>query len=177
MPPLEYPFFREGQALDMPWQGGLNNPQPSVADLTGDGQPELYLFDRTGGVHLAFRADPEAADGWSPAPELVDFFPELSDWVQLRDFNGDGVPDIFASSDVPGIPGIVVFRGRFSGGKLKFDRLALDNPYQVLVFTTPTGSELNILVFSIDYPSIADADCDGDLDILTFDPGDTQVEF
>ncbi len=177
MPTLDYPLSREGRVLDMPWEGGLNNPQPSVVDLTGDGQPELYLFDRTGGVHLAFRADPNAADGWTPAPDLVDSFPELSDWVQLRDFNGDGAPDIFAYSDVPGIPGIVVFRGRFSGGKLKFDRLALNNPYQVLVFSTPTGGELNILVFSIDYPAIADADCDGDLDILTFDPGGTQVEF
>ncbi len=175
--PLAFPFIQSGRSLAMPWQGGMNNPQPAVVDLNKDGEPDLYVFDRTGGLHTAFVSNDAVTTGWAPAPELVDSFPELAHWVQLKDYNGDEVPDLFAYSDIPGVPGIVVFEGQFQQDQLVFNRLNLGNPFQVLAFTPTSGNELNILVTSIDYPAIADVDCDGDLDILTFDFGGTQVEF
>ncbi len=157
-----------------PLAGGLNNPQLSAADLDGDGQEELYVFDRTGGVHLAFR---RTGGSHTYAPDLTAPFPALKNWVLLRDYNGDGAADIFAYSDVPGIDGIAVFQGYYENDRLHFRRLSFDHFSNLLYFPLPGGPEVPIFVSNIDYPAVDDVDCDGDLDILTFNAAGGYVEF
>lgn len=163
-------------ALNFPWAGGLNNPQPQMIDLDGDGSTELYIFDKQGHKNLAFERSSNGE--FSYAPELVEFFPEnLIHWVVARDFDGDGNVDLFAHSDTL-VSGILVYKGvRRSDGRLEFERLTWGDPLPLLYFPLSNGSRTQIFVSTIDYPEINDVDCDGDMDILTFNLGGGYVEF
>ncbi|MEL6356533.1 MAG: VCBS repeat-containing protein, partial [Bacteroidota bacterium] len=166
----------EASPLSLAWAGGLNAPQLSAADLDGDGTDELYIFDRKGEEHLAFQRQ---ADGsFTFRPDLVEHFPEkIPHWVLLRDFDDDGNMDLFAHSDTL-VSGVMVFKGkRLSDGRLGFDRLTFGDQLPILYFPLANGSRTQIFVSTIDYPAIDDVDCDGDLDILTFNVGGGFVEF
>lgn len=163
----------DGRELPLAAIGGLNNPQLSAPDLNGDGQPDLYVFDRTGNVHLTFLFD---GTRFQFAPEYAAAFPDVVNWVLLRDFNGDGAADLFAYSDAPGIPGVLVFTGFFQDGRLHFRRLRLGNLYDLLYYPLPSGGRVPLFVSNIDYPAIDDMDCDGDLDLLTFNVAGGYVE-
>lgn len=171
---LEPSFFQGTQRLSQALVGGMNNPQLSAADLNGDGRQDLYIFDRTGGVHLPFLRE---ENRYVFSHSLASVFPSLNHWVLLRDFNRDGAVDIFAYSDVPGIPGVIVYRGSFENGALAFERLRFEGPNNLIDFPLPSGGRTQLFVSSIDYPAVDDLDCDGDLDILTFDPAGGFVEF
>lgn len=162
--------------LDLAWVGGLNNPQPQMTDLDNDGETELYVFDRQGHRHLAF--EPTAGGGWDFAPELTEFFPEnIPHWVVMRDYDGDGNADLFGHSDTL-ISGVLVYRGeRRADGRLQFNRLTFGDPLPLLYYPQSNGNRTQIFVSIIDYPEVADVDCDGDMDILTFNIGGGYVEF
>ena len=168
-----YPPVRDGagRTLDLAWLGGLNAPQYLETDLDGDGRTDLYLFDRAGDAQLALR---RTADGsWTPAPELTRGFPaDLTDWAILRDYDGDGIDDLFAYSAL--FQGFRVHRGgRDATGLLTFPSeptfAGLRYPFN--------GGTIAIFVTAIDYPAVDDLDGDGDLDILTFSVGGGYVEY
>ena len=173
---LDIPVIKSGQRLTMPLIGGLNAPQLSKTDLNGDGVFDLYIFDRVGGVHLPFLKDD---DSFTYVPDYADNFPDLEHWVLLRDYNGDGIEDLFAFSDIPGINGIQVYQGYYENDSLKFERINFENStgFNVLPTRLRTGGRVPLYVSTIDYPDINDVDCDGDLDILTFNVAGGVVEF
>lgn len=173
--PMDFPVTIGGQSLKYPFAGGLNNPQPNQADLNGDGQDDLYLLDRTGNVHLVYL---RSGGEYVYSPGFAQYFPEgAADWVILRDFNGDGVVDLFTQSQrMEAIQGVAVFTGRFENGHIAFDRLPLAHPKNIIPFTPPTGSPTQLYISNVDYPAIDDMDCDGDLDILTFNPSGGFIE-
>ena len=155
---------RNGQTLDLAWTGGLNAPQPAAADLDGDGTDDLYVFDKGGLVHLALRGD--GGGNYEEAPELTAFFPPVSGWVVMRDYNQDGAPDLFVYADI--FDGIEVYDGsRRADGRLTFTLHNFGDPLPQLYFPFEDG-RTPLFVSEIDYPAIDDLDGDGDLDILTF---------
>lgn len=173
-----FPPLHDGnRLLPLAWAGGLNAPQPSIADLNGNGQAnDLYIFDRGSNSHLAFARN---ADGsFRFAPELVAFFPpQIQNWVLLRDFDQDGNMDIFAYSDTFA-DGIMVYKGRrLADGRLAFDRISWGDPLPIIYFPISNNNRTNLFVSTIDYPAIDDIDNDGDLDILTFNIGGGYVEW
>ncbi|MEL6391887.1 MAG: T9SS type A sorting domain-containing protein, partial [Bacteroidota bacterium] len=172
-----YPTVTTGEdVFSLAWEGGLNSPQPGKADLDGDGRDDLFIFERMGDLPLAFRATPT---NYEAAPELLEHWPieNLNGWVVLRDYNQDGAIDIFAYSDTSE-EGILVYRGeRRPDGLLEFDRITWSNDETIIYFPLQNGARVNLLVSEEDYPEIKDIDCDGDLDILTFNVGGGYVEF
>jgi hypothetical protein len=149
------------QNYKFPWAGGLNSCQFGEIDLNLDGVKDLFVFERYGNRILTFinNGTPETID-YSFAPAYIDVFPEMHDWAILRDYNNDGLEDIFTYSF--DYPGIIVYKNN-SQNELKFELEVY--PY----LTSLQGSgQVNILVTSVDYPGIEDIDNDGDLDILTF---------
>ncbi len=169
-PPLEVDFYENGIQLKDPLVGGLNNPQPSACDFNFDGIDDLYIFDREGNVSVCYLTVIEnGTPQYRFAPEYARNFPLLNNWVLLRDFDNDGIQDIFANSDAPGIGGCIVYKGFNDNGKLNFERLNFYNgQYNILYYQQVSGSYLNLYVSFLDYPAVDDIDGDGDLDILSF---------
>ncbi|HAW18886.1 MAG TPA: hypothetical protein DCX14_01780, partial [Flavobacteriales bacterium] len=49
------PVIKNGDTLHAPWAGGLNNPQFSPMDFTGNSDEELFVFDRDGALRKGFK--------------------------------------------------------------------------------------------------------------------------
>jgi len=152
--------------LRQAWAGGLNTPQFSSIDLNGDGQPDLYAFDRQTARSYTFLSVAGVGGGgrrWQYAPDYEWAFPaNLSGWALLRDYDCDGRPDLFTSA---------------SGGDIRVFRNVADASGHVrfvlasnqLTFPIGNGYVSNLNIGSYNLPSIQDVNGDGRLDILTYD--------
>lgn len=160
---MDVPFWdAQGNRLTNPTTGGLNNPQFSEVDMNGDALMDLYILDRDGGKILCFLND---GNQYNYAPAYTQQFPSISHWALLRDYDCDGIMDLFAHSKIQnlGQQGIQVFKGsRDTANKIQFSRVANSLAYEL------AGSSAIISVSAIDIPAVDDIDGDGDLDILTF---------
>ena len=151
------------------WSGGVNYAQFSNIDLNFDGKPDVYAFDRTGNKSLCFLNTATAAGqiSYTYAPEYENFFPNMQNWVLLKDYNCDGLEDIFTST--PG--GIKVYTNTSSSGNLSFTL------FTSLIRSWQLSNWVNLYVSSVDLPGIGDIDEDGDLDILSFGVFGTSLEY
>ncbi len=165
--------------LKLGLSGGLNTPQFHAADLDLDGDDDLLVFDRTGNQWVTFRNDGSTAQpDWQFDPALAQNLPAQRNWVLVRDFNGDGLPDLFGHSQPEGISGVRVWRGYDDGGTLKFARVLFpDFQKDVLWFELANGTPTQIYVSNVDLPALEDVDQDGDLDLLTYDIGGSYLEW
>jgi len=157
------PFYDDNdRLLDLALVGGLNNPQFSEVDLNNDGMQDLYIFDRQGNASLTFINGGTANKvDYHFAPEYAANFPEMTAWVLMRDYNCDGVHDLFFHSPDP--RGIRVYQGYYDENKIAFKYIE-----EYIKYPSFSGFPLNIFISEQDYPAINDIDNDGDLDILTF---------
>jgi hypothetical protein len=158
---------RNGSVMPMPWVGGLNSPQINTMDLNGDGKADLVLFDRMANKFFTFL---KTATGHNYEPKYEGQFPEgLTNWVLLRDFNGDGRKDIFTSHPF----GIQVF---VNIGTNPLTWRPFNNGDAL--FTIGFNQPLNLKVNVTDIPVIDDLDDDGDLDILNMEfASSSTIEF
>jgi Secretion system C-terminal sorting domain/FG-GAP-like repeat len=170
---LNIDVIANNTTLKMPFVGGLNCPQYSPVDLNNDGKQDLFIFDRSGNARLTFL---NTGTGYTYAPQYTSNFPELNDWALLRDYNGDGIADIFTYND-GGVSGIRVFKGKMVNGQIAFDRLNFGTNGNVLNFPLSNGSRTNLYTNSVDIPAIDDIDGDGDLDILAFEVGGGRASY
>ncbi|MGV3539755.1 MAG: FG-GAP repeat domain-containing protein, partial [Rufibacter sp.] len=142
---------KNDQPLQFPWTGGFNSPQLSSIDLNLDGQPDLFVFDRSSQRVTTFLAVQDNGQWrYQFAPQYAEAFPQdLRYFAVLRDFNCDGAPDLFTATNL----GIRVYTNTSAqAGKLAFD---LTHP---VLFYDGTG---NLLVGAEDMPAITDMDGDG----------------
>lgn len=163
-----YKLIENGDSLKNAWAGGLNSPQFSTIDLNLDNQPDLVVFDRSGSRIVPFlRVMVNGSLRYRYAPQYRKYFPNISNWMLLRDYNCDGKQDIFCYTP----SGVGVYEN-VSDTVLKF-QWALPGNYLESWYGS---SYINLLVMSIDIPGIVDIDYDGDLDMFTYSQGST-VEF
>ncbi|MEM6376870.1 MAG: T9SS type A sorting domain-containing protein [Bacteroidota bacterium] len=168
-PRFDLPLTINQQEQFMPWVGGMNCPQLSAIDLNGDGFDDLHVFDRAGNTQMTFLHEGvPGSSQYTPAPEYISSFPEVSNWMMLRDYNQDGIQDIFCYSDIPGIDGLIAYKGILTEGQLSYERYQFSFSFNIASFQTSQGNDLQLYISKIDYPGIEDIDCDGDLDVVTF---------
>jgi hypothetical protein len=176
--PWSVPLSIGSDNLSLMSAGGLNCPQISQADLNLDGQPDLLIFDRMGDTWVPLRAQCDGGNcQWMYEPNYKPMLPKVASWALLRDFDDDGLADLFTASDVPGIFGVRVFKGKNINGQLGFEQMFFgDSPNGLLYF--PVGTiKTNIYVSDQDVPAIDDIDGDGDFDIITFGPAGGYAEY
>jgi len=178
-PPLNFDFMVNNTEIKNPWTGGINSPQVSKADFNNDGLMDLYVFDRSGNVSIVYLNDGIANQAeYTYAPRYAENFPDLVDWVLLRDFNQDGAMDIFTAVRTPGISGVEVLRGYYEDDELKFTDFYFPQfQFNVIPFRMGNGSFTNLYVSSQDLPAIDDIDGDGDLDIISFGVNGGYMEY
>ncbi len=172
----QYPTVtKNGVSSVIGFGSGLNSPQISTVDFNRDGQQDLFVFDRVGNTPMAFRKN--LSGNWRLDQKLLAGFPEINNWAVIRDYDGDDIPDIFTFNQLPA-SGIRVYKGRYSNDNLlEFDSLTFSGDTRMLLFTVPGGGTSQIFVSNIDLPDINDVDCDGDLDVVTFNISGGQIEF
>nr|MBI1231486.1 T9SS type A sorting domain-containing protein [Cytophagales bacterium] len=142
--------------LSMPFAGGINAAQIQTMDLTGDGEEEYVIWDINAGMLSVIREHPDGR--YEHLPQASYQFPaDISGFLVLADFDGDGRKDLFTGSPF----GIKAYKNitPATASHLQWEEaqafLRLDN-----------GS--NVTANSMDIPLIMDLDGDGDLDLLTF---------
>ncbi len=172
---LEVPFFDGEVPLSLALTGGISAPRLSNVDLNKDGIQDLYIFDREGNVHLTFLSDDSCFEF---EPEYAENFPKLNDWALLLDYNEDGAMDIFTAIEGNVPESVRVFTGYFQEDKIAFNpHLVASMPMtNALHALTETGTQ-PLYISRADMPAIDDVDCDGDLDILSFQEEGSYVTF
>ncbi len=166
---VNVPIKQNNIILNAGLAGGLGSPQFSAADLNNDGIDDLVIFDRQGEVWTTYLRK-TATGGYIYAPEYAANFPKVPNWALMRDYNCDGIKDIYCSY----LGGVRVYRGFFQGGKLHF---TMRNPSLLYPDVASGGFLTNTYVSNIDIPTIEDIDNDGDLDILSFNIVGTHLDW
>mgnify|MGYP001176396064 FL=1 len=158
---------KNGVELINPWAGGANVPQFSPIDLNADNILDLMIFDKNGDqINCFINHGTEGVVDYHYAPEYNLKFPELEDWVLLRDYNCDNKMDIFTSYN----GGIRVYKNTSIDEYLNFELIET-------IRTNRGSGPTNLYVSSVDIPHVGDIDYDGDLDILTFGVIGSHVEW
>jgi hypothetical protein len=159
----------------MPWNGGYNAPQFANIDLNHDDVMDMISFDRQGDMLRTYIHLP-ASGRWVLDWSYANNFPkELVDWVQVADYNQDGIEDLFTSSSATGVAGVTVYKGSYVNEQRAFaEKLDRGKSY---LQVTAGGGLTNLYVSWDDIPAISDIDGDGDMDILVFEPGGSFISY
>jgi FG-GAP-like repeat len=174
-PSLQVPVLANGQTLKNAFSGGLNAAQFSTIDLNRDGLDDLFVFDRVGNKVLTFlNRGTRGQQNYVYAPEYACDFPTLNDYALLRDYNRDGIMDIFCASAAD--QEMQVYRGQYVNNRLQFVPYRFNYPgcrtcdtRFVFYPDEVPGIWNNLAIAQSDIPDINDVDGDGDMDILTFE--------
>lgn len=147
-----------GNTLTAPWCGGVNSTQIIHADLNNDNKKDLVLYDQNSYLLRTFINIGLAGEiKYRYDPMYEKNFPPILNYLMLKDYNCDGVPDLFHK----GLGGVSVYKGIYQFNELKFVY------YKELYFPGLFGP-VNVFVQPDDIPAIMDADKDGDLDVIAF---------
>ncbi len=151
--------------LRQAWAGGLNSASYSKIDLNGDGVEDLYVHDQTAQRHLTFVAT-NGPTGWywryEPAYESAFPRDRTMFYTSLRDYDGDGRPDLFAVNP----PQFwAVYRNVAQPGGVGFRFELIEDTLRIANSTAWLSTSI------YGQQSIEDFDNDGDPDILDFNLG------
>ena len=178
---LDIPVLKNGTPIQMPWLGGMNAPQWSSFDINHDDKKDLYAFDRMGNVHLLFlnKSENSGEINYEYNREYLKHFPDVQDFVLMRDFNQDGIIDLFAAAKDENLQGIKVFRGYKENGFTKFARINFpDFTHDIIpYYAADTIVDQVRIWIQVHYPAVEDMDGDGDLDILAMNNGGSKIHF
>lgn len=144
--------------LKRAWEGGLSYPIFNNVDVDDNGVLDLLSFDKSGNRLVVFKNNNLVF-----APFSLNI--KLRNWVFFRDFNCDGLLDVFTAAPT----GIAVYENK---GEFNYELTTA-----FLKYTNDLNQSNNIYVANTDVPAIEDMDGDGDLDILAFDTNGERVVY
>ncbi len=179
------PFYKGGaikietnSLISNPFTGGFNNGQLSMFDVNLDGIKDLIQFDKTQGRVMVYL---KASNGfYTYSDYFSQKFPRCFSFLKFADLNSDGLDDIFTLTVSfnlsiylnTSIAGDSVFSYR-PVGDYSPDFKAHLLYYRTAQPIDPSEPWLGMSSFGMgnfDIPYIGDADNDGDIDILTYNP-------
>lgn len=151
-----------GKILENAFSGGLNLPQFNQSDLNFDGLKDLIIFDRYSDKLEIFLN--KGNENFIFAPKYNKYFPEISSYIYLTDYNHDGLDDIFTYYN----NSLRVYKAIKNTDHIEY--LPVFNPYindYALSYRSGTHNPLIEFILT-DIASIIDIDHDGDIDIISF---------
>ncbi len=153
------------QIIHNPLAGGINSPIISELNLNGDNYLDLLIYEKyTEKISTYINQGPGKYPTYLYAPQYESSFPTdlYGGWMVIKDFNKDGLPDIFSLINT----GIEFRTGILVNGKLAFKSgEELFYPFGAGGFLSNFGGNRD------NFPGFVDVNGDGDLDILMFDFG------
>jgi Secretion system C-terminal sorting domain/FG-GAP-like repeat len=152
--------LENGQPLPYPWLGGMNILEVTMGDINNDGKKDIIAFDYYNLKIFPFINTGLPGDvKYMYSPKYAKNFPSIQSYLLLKDYNCDGVPDLFHR----GLAGINVSKGYYNANN------ELCFTYYKELYYPGTFGPINAYVATNDIPSIIDMDSDGDLDFMAFD--------
>lgn len=144
------------------WCGGFNNPQFANADLNNDGTLDLVVYQPDQfSIKTFINYGTPSAPNYRYRPHYAKNFPQCSFYLILKDYNKDGIEDLFESGGL----GFTVHKGYYNASNelcfTKYKALYYNNDKLLIGY-------INAEVNPGDIPSIVDVDYDGDLDFLSY---------
>ena len=180
---ITFPVTVDGNTMKYPFTGGLHAPQFSQTDFNQDGHMDLFVFDRQGGVPMVFEYDGQgmSSEAYTYKPEYKQSFPDsLIEWALFRDYNNDGIGDLFVAPTFGGTSGFQLYEGFLDEETYSYKSRRMGNvagKSEILWYLGNNGSWINLTSPFTDVPEIIDVDFDGDLDILAFEIGGSFVQY
>jgi hypothetical protein len=171
---ISIPVFHDQEKLDFPFVGGWNCPQFNQLDLDRDGDGDLVVFDRSNAQLATFLWDDEK---WVYSPSYEAYFPEIIEWILLKDYNQDGYMDIFTAPLSSTNASIRVFKGGWRNGHVHFEALSFPYGQGDVISFQFLNLYYGVYVARTDIPAIVDVDKDGDLDVLSFESGGGTINY
>lgn len=163
----EVKIILEDDTLLNPSLGGLHTPQFSGFDADFDGDEDIFVFDRIVNKVFVFENVAMGAERkFLYAPQYETMFPFLSDWALLRDYNCDGLTDIFTYYS----GSTAVYKAVNTSGSLSYE---LASNALVYIDAFP----ISIYTSRSDIPDFADVNNDGDLDVIAFGVSGTTLRY
>ena len=170
-------FEVNGRILPSPYAGGLRVPQFSEIDINRDGKKDLFVFDKASKRVMIFINEGEVGQiAYRYDDSYAGIFPKLKTWAFLRDYNQDGIEDLFIGNNINSIDGIQLWEATVSNGDIGFEQKQF-GAYQspVLQLENDEGTSQNLEFKLYNFPEVVDVDGDGDVDILVFNDAETHV--
>lgn len=168
------PIFLDenSEVLRNPTAGGLQFPILANMDLDGDGVLDLIVQDQKDKSTRTFIGNGKVG---SPAydyrPEYEGLLPTLGSWVITRDFDGDGLLDIFTHDNGGGF---LIYKNTTEKGELEF---TLFKKFFEYFDPNPEYNDIYGLTVVPEIPAISDINGDGDMDLLTFNSGRVKIYY
>jgi len=99
------PFFHDTTAYVEPLSGGLNAPMQQFADLDGDGDPDLFIFDNDFyPQRLFFRNTGTSGEPlWTLEPQGGFAGAAFLFWFRLADVDADGTTELLTDDSASGV--------------------------------------------------------------------------
>jgi len=153
------PVTENASMLRNPWTGGLNSVQFGKVDLNHDGIKDLVVFDKNNNKFLPFINHRNNSTNYIFNYKYAVHFPRVSGWIIMKDYNCDGIEDIFTYNSVANL---MVYTGYYDNDTLNY-RLQQNG-----FFYQGVSGTINVYCSDVIKPAISDVNKDGDLDIISF---------
>lgn len=153
------PVSHFGTAIRYPWTGGINSVQFGKADVNHDGKKDLVVYDKPNNKFCVFLTLNNNSTDYKFDNSYAAHFPPVSGWMIMKDYNCDGIEDIFTYN---GVANMKVYKGYYIGDTLNYT-LQQDG-----LFYQGSSGTINVYCSDVIKPALADVNHDGDLDILSF---------
>lgn len=150
------PVSANGNTLQYPWTGGLGAVLLGNADVNNDGKNDIVVYDKTNQKYCIFLSQASNSTEYKFERKYAKYFPSINGWLQLKDYNCDGIVDLFTGNDQANIK---VYKGFYQNDTLNF-KLQQDGFFY--------NNGINVYAVDVLKPAIADINKDGDIDVIGF---------
>ena len=158
------PFTANGKSLPFPFAGGMNTPNAQFVDIDGDGDYDVFIFDRDLSVEFYRNT------GTAQAPKFINetgqvILPKFYSWFRFVDIDGDGDFDLYTDD---GGYGVMMYE---NVGSAQSPNFTLSEASVLDIVGTKVYSERSSV------PAFGDIDGDGDLDFFSVNASNGTINF